>query len=69
MSQTTKKWREIELNHAARKRKKDYKKGTPIENAQRWMGKNTFQILLLNDRRTHGNKNEMPNMCPFERKK
>ena len=22
---------------------------TPFENAQRWMGKNTFPILLLND--------------------
>ena len=22
---------------------------TPVENAQRWMSKNTFQILLLND--------------------
>ena len=49
VSQTTKKWREIELNHATRRRKKDYKKGTPIENSQRWIGKNTFPILLLND--------------------
>ena len=23
--------------------------GTPFENAQRWMGKNTFHFLLLND--------------------
>ena len=27
----------------------DIKESTPFENAQRWMGKNTFQILLLND--------------------
>ena len=36
---------------------------TPFENAQRWMGKNLFHFLLLND-----DDIEMPNMCPFEKK-
>ena len=26
-----------------------YKLDTPFENPQRWMGQNTFPILLLND--------------------
>ena len=45
---------------------------TPFENAQRWMGKNTFPILLLNDNKMIGEHLEtrikMPNMCPFEEK-
>ena len=45
---------------------------TPFENAQRWMGKNTFPILLLNDDNMIGEHEktriEMPNMCPFEKK-
>ena len=45
---------------------------TPFENAQRWMGKNTFPILLLNDDNIIGEHQEtrmkMPNMCPFEKK-
>ena len=45
---------------------------TPFENAQRWMGKNTFPILLLNDDNMIGEHKEtrmkMPNMCPFEKK-
>ena len=36
------------------------------------MGKNTFQILLLNDDNMIGEQQEtrieMPNMCPFEKK-
>ena len=44
---------------------------TPFENAQRWMGKNTFPILLLNDDNMIGEHQEtrmkMPNMCPFEK--
>ena len=39
--------------------------------AQRWMGKNTFPILLLNDDNMIGEHQEtrmkMPNMCPFEK--
>ena len=27
----------------------DQKPHTPFENAQRWMGKNTFHFLLLNE--------------------
>ena len=45
---------------------------TPFENAQRWIGKNTFTILLLNDDNMIGEHQEtrmkMPNMCPFEKK-
>ena len=45
---------------------------TPFQNAQRWMGKNTFPILLLNDDNMIGEHQEtrieMPNMCPFEKK-
>ena len=45
---------------------------TPSENAQRWMGKNTFPILLLNDDNMIGKhqviRMKMPNMCPFEKK-
>ena len=45
---------------------------TPFENAQRWMGQNTFQILLLNVDNMIGEQQEtrmkMPNMCPFEKK-
>ena len=45
---------------------------TPFENAQRWMGKNAFPILLLNDDNKIGEHQEtrmkMPNMCPFEKK-
>ena len=45
---------------------------TPFENAQRWMGKNTFPTLLLNDDNMIGEHQEtrmkMPNMCPFEKK-
>ena len=45
---------------------------TLFENAQRWMGKNTFPILLLNDDNMIGEHQEtrmkMPNMCPFEKK-
>ena len=45
---------------------------TPFENAQRWMGKNTLPILLLNDDNMIGElketRIEMPNMCPFEKK-
>ena len=45
---------------------------TPFKNAQRWMGKNTFPILLLNDDNMIGEHQEtrieMPNMCPFEKK-
>ena len=44
---------------------------TPFENAQRWMGKNTFPILFLNDVNMIGEHKEtrmkMPNMCPFEK--
>ena len=46
--------------------------GTPFENAQRWMGKNTFHFLLLNDDNMIGEPQEtrieMPDMCPFEKK-
>ena len=46
--------------------------GTPFENPQRWMGQNTFPILLLNDDKMIGEHLEtrmkMPNMCPFEKK-
>ena len=45
---------------------------TPFENAQKWMGKNTFHFLLLNDDNMIGEHQEtrmkMPNMCPFEKK-
>ena len=45
---------------------------TPFENTQRWMGKNTFNFLLLNDDNMIGEHQEtrmkMPNMCPFEKK-
>ena len=45
---------------------------TPFENAQRWMGKNTFHFLLLNDDNMIGEHQEtrieMPDMCPFEKK-
>ena len=45
---------------------------TPFENAQRWMGQNTFPILPLNDDNMIGEHYEtrmkMPNMCPFEKK-
>ena len=39
-----------------------------IRKCKKMAGQNTFEILLLNDAnmRTLGNKNEMPNMCPFE---
>ena len=49
-----------------------FTQGTPFENAQRWMGKNTFPILLLNDDNMIGEHQDtrmkMPNMCPFEKK-
>ena len=38
---------------------------TPFENTQRWMGKNTLTVLLLNDDNMIG---EIPDMCPFEKK-
>ena len=45
---------------------------TPFENAQRWMGKNKFPILLSSDDNMIGEHQEtrmkMPNMCPFEKK-
>ena len=45
---------------------------TPFENAQRWMGKNTFNFLLLNDDNMIGvhykTRIEMPDMCLFEKK-
>ena len=45
---------------------------TPLENAQRWTGKNTFHFLLLNDDNMIGEHQEtrieMPDMCPFEKK-
>ena len=44
---------------------------TPFENAQRWMGKNTFQIVLLNDANIIGEHKEttmeMLYGCPFEK--
>ena len=44
---------------------------TPFEKAQRWMGQNTFPILLLNDDNMIGEHQEtrmkMPNKCPFEK--
>ena len=44
---------------------------TPFKNAQRWMGKNTFPILPLNDDNMIGEHKEirmkMPNMSPFEK--
>ena len=47
-------------------------KATPFKNAQRWMGKNTFNFLLLNDDNMIGEHQEtrmkMSNMCPFEKK-
>ncbi len=45
---------------------------TPFENAQRWMGQNTLNFLLLNDDNMIGEHQEtrieMPNMCPFEKR-
>ena len=45
---------------------------TPFETAQRWMRKNTFQILLLNDDNMIGEhqKTRMKMLygCPFETK-
>ena len=46
---------------------------TPFENPQRWMGKNTFHFLLLNDDNMIGEHQEtsieMPDMCTFEKKR
>ena len=45
--------------------------GTPFENPQRWMGQNTFPILLLNDDNMIGEhqKTRMKMLygCPFEK--
>ena len=38
---------------------------TPFEKAQRWMGKNTFPILLLNDDNMIGNMNENAKYVSF----